>query len=109
MTQKEKAQFRKTKEWIAFRKRIAEKYNNKDAITGKKLYKGWTLHHLDLNPDNYKILNENNFIPLNKKTHDVIHFLFRYDLNILDKFDYYLKIMRALKQKELSELFILNK
>ena len=97
MTQKEKAKFRRTKEWITFRKKIAEKYNNKDAITGKKLYKGWTLHHLDLNPENYTILDENNFIPLNKKTHDVIHFLVRYDISILNQLKHYLEKMKLLE------------
>lgn len=77
---------------------MAEKYNNKDAITGKKLYKGWTLHHLDLNPENYNILDENNFIPLNKKTHDVIHFLVRYDLSILDQLKHYLEKMKNILQ-----------
>lgn len=98
MTQKEKAKFRRTREWAVFRKKMAEKYNNKDAITGKKLYKGWTLHHLDLNPKNYTILDENNFIPINKQTHDVIHFLVRYDLSILDNLKCYLEKMKDLLQ-----------
>lgn len=94
MTQKEKTKFRQSKEWKDFRKKIAEKFEGKDAISGKKLYKGFILHHLDLNPENYDVLDENNFIPLNKATHECIHFLVRYDLSILEELAYYLKKMK---------------
>lgn len=102
MTQKEKAKFRKSKEWKEFRKKMAEKYNNKDAITGRKLYSGWNLHHLDTNPENYTVLDENNFIPLNKKTHDLIHTLFHHEggddyTGILERLGYYLRLMKSLK------------
>lgn len=95
MTQKEKSKFRQSKEWKAFRQVMAVKFENRDAITGKPLYKGWILHHLDLNPENYDVLDENNFIPVNKATHDCLHFLVRYDLKILEEFAYYLSKMKV--------------
>ena len=84
-----KAKLRATKEWKAFRLKIAEKQNKKDFITGKPLRKGYNCHHLDMSAVNYDKLDEENFIALNKQTHEALHFLFRYyqkDPNILDKF-----------------------
>ena len=70
-----KKKFRGTKAWKTFR----ESFNKeKDFITLKKLYKGWQLHHLDLDPDNYDNLIVENFIPLNVQTHEFIHWLYNY-------------------------------
>lgn len=70
-----KKKFRATKKWKTFR----ESFNKeKDFITLKKLYKGWQLHHLDLDPDNYYNLIVENFIPLNVQTHEFIHWLYNY-------------------------------
>ena len=83
-----KAEFRKTKEWREFRKRIFDKQEGKDVITGKKLYKGYNVHHLDMSADNYDKLIEENFIAVNKNTHETLHFLFRYyknDKDVLDR------------------------
>lgn len=76
-----KAKFRQSKEWRAFRKRIFDKQDGKDIITGKKLYKGYNVHHLDMSADNYDKLIEENFIAVNKNTHETLHFLFRYYKN----------------------------
>lgn len=73
---KEKANFRNTALWKTFREHMASKYNNRDAITGEKLRKGWQLHHLDLDAEHYKDLIEDHFIPLNVGTHELIHRLF---------------------------------
>ena len=101
MTQKQKSAFRKTPEWRKFREHIYEKFDGKDAITGRKLCKRWHLHHLDLNAEHYEnISDEEHFIPLNPKTHDMLHFLARYDISILEKVEHYLKIMRALETKD---------
>ena len=84
-----KSKFRQTKEWKNFRKRIFDKQDGKDIITGKKLYKGFNCHHLDVAVENYDQLIEENFIALNKQTHEALHFLFRYyqnDKDILEKF-----------------------
>lgn len=65
-----------------------EKQDGKDIITGKKLYKGYAVHHLDMSADNYDKLIEENFIAVNKNTHETLHFLFRYyknDKDVLDR------------------------
>lgn len=84
-----KAKLRATKEWKSFRIKMAEKQGKKDIITGKPLRKGYNCHHLDMSSENYDKLIEENFIALNKNTHETLHFLFRYyqnDKDILEKF-----------------------
>lgn len=96
-----KAKFRASKEWKEFRKRIFDKQDGKDIITGKKLYKGFNVHHCDMSPENYDKLTEENFIAVNKNTHEVLHFLFRYypdDPTILDKFKAVLDRMNELNK-----------
>lgn len=88
MTTKEKNQFRHTKVWTDFRKSKRES-DCKDALTHKKLTSQFNLHHLDLNPDNYKDLSDpDKFLCLNHNSHDCIHFLYTYyrkDPSILDR------------------------
>ena len=96
-----KAKFRQTKEWREFRKRIFDKQEGKDVITGKKLYKGYNVHHCDMSPENYDKLIEENFIAVNKSTHEVIHALFRYYKNDKD-------ILNRIKQV-LDKMTELNK
>ena len=96
-----KAEFRKTKEWREFRKRIFDKQNGKDIITGKKLYKCYNVHHLDMSADNYDKLIEENFIAVNKATHEALHFLFRYyknDKDILNRIKQVLEKMTELNK-----------
>ena len=84
-----KAKLRATKEWKTFRTKVSEKQGKKDFITGKPLRKGYNCHHLDMSAENYDKLVEENFIAVNKQTHDALHFLFRYyknDKDILEKF-----------------------
>ena len=93
-----KAKFRKSKEWKEFRKKIYEKQNGKDYVTGKKLYKMYNVHHLDMSAENYEKLDEDNFIALNKQMHDTVHILFRYyakDPSILEKLE---KILERIKE-----------
>ena len=73
-----KSKFRTTKEWKEFRKMIILE-QKVDPITGSKLTKMANCHHLDMNAENYQNLIRDNFIALNPKSHDVIHFLFRPD------------------------------
>lgn len=86
--EKEKKRFRQTKAWKEFRER-KRKQTKKDFVTGKSLTGKWELHHLDLNPSNYTNLEvEDNFIPLNSRTHTLIHFLYIYyrkDRKVLDR------------------------
>lgn len=96
-----KAKFRRTKIWKDFRKKIFDKQNGLDIITGKRLYKGWTLHHLDMSAENYEKLDEENFIAINKSTHEVIHTLFRYyknDKTILSRLEQILEKMDELNR-----------
>ena len=76
--QNKKSKFRSTSTWKSFRKLMKDKRKN-DEVTGRPLLKGWNLHHCDLNEAHYEdISNEDNFKCLNKTTHEVIHWLFRY-------------------------------
>ena len=96
-----KAKFRQSKEWKEFRKRMFEKQCGKDIITGKKLCKGYNVHHYDMSAENYDKLIEENFIAVNKQTHDALHFLFRYYKNDKD-------ILNRIKQV-LDKMVELNK
>ena len=96
-----KAKFRQSKEWKEFRKRMFEKQDGKDIITGKKLYKGFNCHHLDMSAENYDKLIEENFIAVNKTTHETIHALFRYyqkDPTVLDRLKTFLEKMNELNK-----------
>jgi hypothetical protein len=86
-----KEEFRKSDEWLDFRKKIAESFANKDPITGKRLAKGFNVHHMRTNQDleGYCDLSkEDEFVPLNRYTHKLLHYLFTYykkDKDILDR------------------------
>lgn len=76
--QNKKSKFRSTSTWKKFRKSMKDKQKT-DIITGKPLLKGFNLHHCDLNEEHYEdISKEDNFVCLNKTTHEVVHWLFRY-------------------------------
>ena len=82
-----KKEFRKSKEWKEFTKALKEE-RKVDALTLQKLRKGSMSHHLDLNPDDYKVLDKANFETLNMKSHEVVHFLYNYykkDPAIIDR------------------------
>lgn len=60
---------------------MAKLFNHKDYITGRRLVKGFNVHHLKTEQDseNYcDISNEENFIPLNSYCHKLLHYLFPY-------------------------------
>ena len=96
-----KAKFRQSKEWKEFRKTRFDKQDGKDTITGKKLYKGYNVHHLSMDAETYDKLIEENFIAVNKTTHETIHALFRYYKNDKD-------ILNRIKQV-LDKMVELNK
>ena len=77
---------------------MAELYDNKDAITGKPLRKGWNLHHMDMSVENYQDLCEDKYIPLNRASHGLIHTAFRYSYAI-DKLVYYVQKMEEINNK----------
>ena len=96
-----KAKFRQSKEWKEFRKRIFDKQDGKDIVTGKKLYKGYNVHHCDMSAEIYNKLIAENFVALNKQTHEALHFLFRYyqkDPTVLDRLKTILDRMNALNK-----------
>lgn len=98
---KTKNEFRKTNAWKEFRRKFYIKEKKKlkngkikdipniDPISLKKLNRTFNLHHMDLNPNHYTNLNEDNFIPLNNQIHDLLHKLYNYyrkDSSILERF-----------------------
>lgn len=82
-SQKEKTKFRNTVQWKRFKAFMKKKDNNRDQLTGRPLRRGWQLHHLDMSVENYKDLNPDNFVCLNRKSHELIHFLFNYDTDLV--------------------------
>lgn len=77
----QKEKFRKSKEWKDFRSKMAIQFNHRDYITGKRLIKGFNLHHLktEQTSESYcDISHENEFIPLNSYCHKLLHYLFTY-------------------------------
>lgn len=74
---KAKTKFRSTSKWKNWRKYLKNKRKN-DELTGSPLYSGWQCHHLDMSAEHYEDLREDKFCCLNRKSHDMIHFLFRY-------------------------------
>ena len=98
MTARERANFRQTKAWRNFREDLRNE-RRKDPITGARLVKGYELHHMDLDPENYRDLNPDNFCCLNPQTHETIHFLYniyRKDPDVIDRVKSLLDRMNAL-------------
>ena len=66
-------------------------FNHRDYITGKRLIKGFNVHHMRTNQDeeNYcDISNTDEFIPLNSYSHKLIHYLFNVyqkDPSVMDR------------------------
>jgi len=64
-------------------------HTTKDFITKEPLMLHWNLHHLDLNVQRYdRIENMERFMPLNPKTHEIIHELFKWykkDHRVIDR------------------------
>ena len=81
MTEEEKykRKVRSSSKWKKFRAWI-KKTRKVDEVTGKPLIKGWQLHHMDMSLEHYDDLTcPENFSCLNKTSHKVVHWLFRYD------------------------------
>ena len=88
MNKDERSKFRKSEAWKKLRAKC-RLHTSVDFITKKPLEKTWNLHHLDLNVQRYdQIDNLERFMPLNKKTHEIIHELFKWyskDHKVLDR------------------------
>lgn len=96
MNKAQREKFRKSEKWKAFRAKC-RLHTSKDFITKQFLEKNWNLHHLDLNVNRYDDLSDmNKFMPLNKKTHETIHELFKWykkDRKVLDRIKQVLEMM----------------
>lgn len=77
-SEKKKRAFRASKKWKTFRHDMNVACGGKDPITGKKLTKGFELHHYDLREENYQILEPDRFACLNSMTHKCVHWLYQY-------------------------------
>ena len=88
MNRDERAKFRKSEAWKKLRAKC-RLHTSVDFITKKPLEKTWNLHHLDLNVQRYDQIDSlERFMPLNKKTHETIHELFKWyskDHKVLDR------------------------
>lgn len=88
MNYKQRSEFRKTSAWYKWKAKC-RLHTSKDFITKEPLCRNWNLHHLDLNIQRYdNITDMNRFMPLNPKTHEVIHEIFKWykkDHKVLDR------------------------
>ncbi len=88
MNKDERSKFRKSEAWKKLRAKC-RLHTSVDFITKKPLEKTWNLHHLDLNVQHYDQIDSlERFMPLNKKTHEIIHELFKWyskDHKVLDR------------------------
>lgn len=70
---------------------MAKLFNHRDYITGRRLVKGFNVHHLktDQDSENYcDISHDEEFIPLNSYCHKMLHYLFIYyqkDPTVMDR------------------------
>lgn len=75
VTQVDKTKFRRSAEWHKLRDKI-KKQQKLDPITLKPLSRTYNLHHLNVDPQKYTVLDEpDHFIGLNSTTHTLVHFL----------------------------------
>lgn len=96
MTYKERQAFRKTDAWHKWKAKC-RLHTSRDFITKEPLCRNWNLHHLDLNVQRYDhITDMKRFMPLNPKTHEVIHEIFKWyrkDHKVLDRIKKTLDLM----------------
>ena len=98
MNKKQRVDFRKSKAWKEFRYKCRLR-TSRDYITKQPLAKDWNLHHLDLNVRRYDVLVPDKFMPLNFKTHEIIHELYSWykkDRKVLDRIKEVLERMETL-------------
>lgn len=99
--QRSKRNFRKSKTWKEFRRKMCITCGNVDNITNHKLHKDWQLHHRNLDEEQYEVLNEDNFLCCNNLTHKVIHWLWSYyqeDSGIIKRLEEEMQKMRKLNK-----------
>lgn len=103
-SQKEKKRVRNSKAWRTLRHEKNIEQKGIDPITGCKLTKLANLHHINTNPDEYSNLeNTEDFVMLNKMTHDTLHFCYNYqmkDEGFLDRLVFWTKKMIERNRKK---------
>lgn len=91
--QKLKRKVRNSKAWKTLRHEKNVEQKSLDPITGGKLTKTANLHHMNTDPSEYcNLENKEDFVMLNKMTHDTLHFCFNYqmkDEGFLDRLVYW--------------------
>ena len=98
--QRMKRNFRNTKAFKEHKKKKAIECGKVDKITQKPLRKNFSFHHEDLREENYEVLNDN-FLPCNNQTHEMVHWLYRYyvkDPEIIDRLKAEMERMKAINQ-----------
>lgn len=81
---------------------MAKLFNHRDYITGRRLVKGFNVHHLrtDQDSEDYcDISHEDEFMPLNSYCHKMLHYLFVHyqkDPTVMDRLKEILDKMIAL-------------
>lgn len=96
-----KKKIRSSKAFKDFRDCLKIDRGGIDEITLSKLRKGWNCHHKCMKLDEYDKLYPARFSCLNNKTHDVVHFLFRYyqkDEKIIERLEKLLKEMKEVNE-----------
>lgn len=97
--QKSKRNFRKSRVWKDFRRKMYLLSRKTDIITGHRLKKGWQVHHRSLDEARYEILEPEYFLCCNNLTHKVIHWLwavYKDDPSIIERLQEEMEIMRRI-------------
>ena len=96
MNYKQRSEFRKTDRWHKWKAKC-RLHTSRDFITKDNLCKNWNLHHLDLNVQRYDNIEDmKRFMPLNPKTHEIVHEIFKWykkDHKVLDRLKQTLDLM----------------
>lgn len=95
LNQKDKHKIRSTKEWQRLKDRLRDEHKV-DFLSHKPLEENFNCHHIDLNPKNYADLSFEKFLPLNRNSHEVVHWIFdryREDPNVLDRLKEVIELM----------------
>lgn len=104
MNAAEKKKFRHSDEWKNFRQKMRRMFYKTDPITLEPLMRDWELHHMCLDSSQYTDLsNTSRFKPLNKKTHEAIHTLYRIykkDKGVLERVQQLLETMLEINRRK---------
>ena len=104
--QKKKRNFRNSKKWKDFRHKKNVEQKGLCFITHKKLPKGATLHHLDLDDSHYSDISKpENFVYLCKSMHEVIHTIWRYYKNDPEVIDRIIEVLEKMRELNLPSPF----